>query len=208
MSFKNLGLLAVSVISLAVGSLLVSISDADAHERRAVGAYNFVVGWVNEPALLNQPNNVDLRVTRASDGSNVTGLEQTLKLQVKAGDKSVDVQVRPRFNTPGAYDGRLLPTMVGAYTFVITGTIEGQTVNETFTAGTGTFGLIEEGAAFPNPLPSNQDLEKRLVTLESASADDGSDDDSNGAMMVEVAGVVIGVVGLAVGGYALTRKSA
>jgi hypothetical protein len=208
MSLKNLGVIAASVVSLALGSFLISTSDVDAHERRTVGAYNFVVGWLNEPALLNQPNSVDLRITRASDGSNVTGLEQTLKLQVKSGEKSTDVQVRPRFNTPGAYDGRVLPTALGAYTFVITGTIEGQTVNETFTAGTGTFGLIEEGNVFPNPLPSNQDLDERLVVLESASSDGGGGGDSDSAMMVGIAGVVIGGAGLAVGGYALTKKSA
>ena len=206
MSFKHLGVLASGIFALAMGSFLITTSDAGAHERRTVGAYNFVVGWLNEPALLNEPNAVDLRITRASDSSNVTGLEQTLKLQVKSGEKSIDVQVRPRFNTPGAYDGRLLPTAIGVYSFTVTGTIEGQTVNETFTAGTGTFGLIEEGNAFPKPLPSNQDLEERLVVLESGSGDSG--DDSDGAMMVGIAGVVIGVVGLAVGGYALTKKSA
>jgi hypothetical protein len=206
MSFKRFGLLAASVFALAFGSLLATSGDADAHERRSVGAYNFVVGWLNEPALINQPNAVDLRVTRASDGSNVTGLEQTLKLQVKADDKTTDVQVRPRFNTPGAYDGRLLPTALGAYTFVITGTIEGQTVNETFTAGTGTFGLIEQGAAFPNELPTNQDLAERLVVLESAK-DTGSDDSDTG-MMVGIAGVILGALGLAAGGLALTKKSA
>jgi hypothetical protein len=205
MSFKYLGVLTASAFALAMGSLLTSTTDVDAHERRTVGAYNFVVGWVNEPALLNEPNAVDLRVTRASDGSNVTGLGQTLKLQVKSGEKSIAVQLRPRFNTPGAYDGRLLPTALGSYSFTITGTIEGQTVNETFTAGTGTFGLIEEGNAFPNPLPSNQGLEERLVVLESGS---GDSDDSDSAMMVGIAGVVIGVAGLAVGGYALVKKSA
>jgi hypothetical protein len=207
MSFKHLGVLAASVFALAMGSFLITTSDAEAHERRTVGAYNFVVGWLNEPALLNEPNAVDLRITRASDASNVTGLEQTLKLQVKSGEKSIDVQVRPRFNMPGAYDGRLLPTAIGVYSFIVTGTIEGQTVNETFTAGTGTFGLIEEGNAFPNPLPSNQDLEERLVVLESGAAD-GDGDDADGAMIVGIAGVVIGIVGLAVGGYALTKKSA
>jgi hypothetical protein len=189
-----------------MGSFLALTGDADAHERRSVGAYNFVVGWLNEPALINEPNAIDLRVSRASDASPVTGLEQTLKLQVKADDRTADILVRPRFNTPGAYDGRVLPTALGVFTFVVTGTIEGQTVNETFTAGTGTFGLIEEGNAFPNALPANQDLEHRLVTLESAG-DTGSDDSDSG-MMVGIAGVILGGLGLAVGGYSLTKKSA
>lgn len=206
MSIKRFALLAASLFALAFGSVLTLTSDASAHERRTVGAYNFVVGWLNEPALINQPNAVDLKVSRAADASAVTGLEQTLKLQVKANEKTTDVQLRPRFNTPGAYDGRLLPTALGAYSFTITGTIEGQTVNETFTAGTGTFGLIEEGNAFPNELQKNQDLAERLVVLE--SADTGGSDDSDSAMLVGIAGIVLGGLGLAVGGYSLTKKSA
>lgn len=204
MSLKRVALFVASICTLAFSGFLVSTSDTEAHERRTVGAYNFVVGWLNEPALLNEPNAISLTVARASDSSPVSGLEQTLKFQAKSGEKSVDVQVRPRFNTAGAYDGRLLPTATGVYSFTITGTIEGQNVNETFTAGTGTFGLIEEGNAFPNPLPSNQGIEQRLVMLESRNTDS---DSSDSAMMVGMAGVIIGVVGLAVGGFSLTKKS-
>ena len=206
MHLKRFALLAVSVLTLAAGSLLTFTADADAHERRTVGAYNFVVGWLNEPALINQPNAVDLRVSRASDASAVTGLEQTLKVSVKSGEQTTnDVQLRPRFNTPGAYDGRMIPTAIGVYVFTITGTIEGQQVNEVFTAGPGTFGLIEEGMAFPNELPTTQDLEERLVALESDSGDDESSD--NGTLF-GIIGIVVGALGLAVGGVALTKKSA
>ncbi len=205
MQRKRLALLAVSVFALAGGSFLTSSTSADAHERRAVGAYSFVVGWLNEPALINQPNAVDLRVSRAADATPVTGLEQTLKVSVKSGEQTTnDVQLRPRFNTPGASDGRLIPTATGVYVFTITGTIEGQQINEVFTAGPGTFGLIEEGMAFPNELPTNQDLEERLVLLEADGGDGGSD---NGTVF-GIIGIVIGALGLAVAGIALTKKSA
>ena len=36
---------------------------ASAHERRTVGKYQFVVGWLNEPAFSGQMNSIDLRVT-------------------------------------------------------------------------------------------------------------------------------------------------
>lgn len=202
MHFKRIVLLSASILSLAAGSILLSSAAADAHERRTVGAYTFVVGWLNEPALINQPNSIDLRVSRASDASPVTGLEQTLKVTVKSGEKSTDVQLRPRFNTPGAYDGRIVPTALGSYVFTFTGTIEGQNINETFTAGPGTFGLIEEGNAFPNELPTAQQLAERLVVLESAG---GNTSDSGKTF--GIIGIVLGALGLAAGGFALVRKS-
>jgi hypothetical protein len=196
-------LLAVGVLALIAGTFLTSYAVGFAHERRSVGAYNFVVGWLNEPALINQPNAVDLRVSRAADASAVTGLEQTMKVEVTAAEKKTNVDLRPRFNTPGAYDGRLIPTQVGAYSFRFTGTIEGQPVDETFTAGPGTFGLIEEGNAFPNELPTNQELEERIVRLQAVGTDK---DDSDTALYVAIAGVVAGALGLVTAGYAITKK--
>jgi hypothetical protein len=204
MNLNRIALLAASVFALALGSYLTTTAETDAHERRNVGAFSFVVGWLNEPALINQPNAVDLRVSRAADASAVTGLEQTLKLEVKSGEKSVDVALRPRFNVPGGYDGRMQPTALGVYSFTISGTIEGQQVNETFTAGNDTFGLIEEPNVFPNKLPTNQELEERLVVLE---ADTGGDESSDSGMIFGIVGIIVGAVGLAVGGYSLTKKS-
>jgi hypothetical protein len=201
---------ALSIIVLAGGSLLALTQGAEAHERRQVQSYTFVVGWLAEPAILNQPNAIDLRVTKTDGGTPVTGLQETVKAQVTAEGKSVDVPLRARFNTPGAYDGRMIPTALGSYSFKFTGTVEGATINETFTAGQGTFGLIEEGNQFPNPIPSNQQMdetlrgfEERIVNLESSGAGGGNPDT---AMAVGIAGVVFGLIGLGVGGMALARS--
>jgi hypothetical protein len=207
----RLAVMALSVLSLLGGSVLAQTGAAEAHERRAVAQYTFVVGWLNEPAILNQPNAIDLRISRTDGAVPVTGLEQTVKVQASIDGKSSDIAVRPRFNTPGAYDGRMVPTKLGAYTFTFTGTVEGMTLNEKFTAGTGTFGLIEEGVQFPDPLVSNQELDEtlgglqqRIVTLQ---ADSGGSD-SGSVMTVAIAGVVIGILGLAAAGFSLMRKPA
>jgi len=191
----------------AMAGLLTFSSIAVAHERRAVGSYTFVVGWLNEPAYLNEPNAVDLRVTRANDSSPVTGLEQSLKAEVTQGDKKTEVQLRPRFNSPGAYDGRLMPTAEGVYSFRIFGTIEGAQINEAFTASESTFAIITTPPSFPNEYVSSQNvneslqgIEQRLVTLED---DDGSD----GAMMVGILGVVLGAAGLGTAAFALMRTN-
>jgi hypothetical protein len=202
--------LAISIALIAGGSLLAGTNPSFAHERRSVMSYTFVVGWVNEPAYVNLPNSVDLRVSRTADASPVTGLDQSLKVEVTHASQKTELALRPRFNVPGAYDGRTYPTAVGVYSFRFFGTIEGAQVNETFTSGPNTFGSIEEPVAFPNEVPLNQELEESLSGLEqrvvSLEADGGGDTDS--AMTIAIVGVILGAVGLAAGGYSLMRKPA
>ena len=50
---------------LAASSLLAMTSPAAAHERRNVGPYQFVVGWLNEPAFQGQPYGASVRRTTA-----------------------------------------------------------------------------------------------------------------------------------------------
>jgi hypothetical protein len=207
----KLASLAISIALIAGGSVLAGTSSSFAHERRSVMSYTFVVGWLNEPAFVNVANAVDLRVSRTEDSSPVTGLDQTLKVEVTQGDKKTELAFRPRSNTPGAYDGRTFPTAVGVYSFRIFGAIDGANVNETFTSGPNTFGNIVEPPGFPNPLPLNQQLEESLGGLEqrvvSLESEDNSGD-ADTAMMVGIAGIIVGAVGLAVGGYSLMRKPA
>jgi hypothetical protein len=199
-----------SLAVIVAGAVLATTSAASAHERRAVQQYTFVVGWLNEPAYVNQPNAIDLRISKTDDGSPVEGLERTLKAEASAEGKKLSVELRPRFRTPGAYDGRLLPTSEGQFAFRIAGTIEGRQIDETFTAGPSTFGLVEKPVSFPRELPSLpgldesvRGLEQRVVSLES----DGDSGTANTALAVGIACIVIGFAGLAAGAYAIARKA-
>ena len=209
MKFRS-ALFVLSLATLLIGGVMATTGAASAHERRAVKQYTFVVGWLNEPAYLNQPNAISLQVNKTDDNASVEGLEKTLKAEVSADNKKLNVELKPRFRAPGNYDGRLLPTKEGSYAFKFTGTIDGAQIDETFTAGPGTFGLVESPLAFPNALPSLtgvdetvKGFDQRIVSLE---ADDASSK-ANTAMAVGIAGIVIGAVGLVVGGYGLTRKA-
>jgi len=194
---------------VVLGSFLATTQGTEAHERRSVVAYNFVVGWLNEPAYLNEPNAVDMRISRASDASPVTGLEQTLKVEVTQGESKTTLDFWPRFNTPGAYDGRLMPTAPGVFAFRIFGTIEGQQVNETFTASDSTFAIIAEPPAFPNPYVAVGGIDETVTGLESRIVELESDGGGSGSgKTFGIIGVVVGALGLAVAGYSLTRKAA
>jgi hypothetical protein len=163
----------MAAMAVVVASLLIFSGHAYAHERRTVGPYQFVVGWLNEPAYVGQLNGLDLRITdtRQNPAAAVTGLEKTLTADVAAGGLApYKLDVTARFGTAGAYNGVVMPTVTGTYTFHITGKIDTTTIDEKFTSGPNTFGDIEDTAAvqYPAKVPVANDLSKKLDAIQSA----------------------------------------
>jgi hypothetical protein len=136
-----------------------------AHEHREVadGKYELTVGFINEPAYVNQQNGLSLRVVKLGgatpaaggedEGTPVEGLVDTLEAEVIYGDQSMKLELEPVFNDPGHYEAVFFPTATGAYTFHITGEIEGSAIDETFESGPETFSEVEpiEPLQFPKP---------------------------------------------------------
>ncbi|HEY6204366.1 MAG TPA: hypothetical protein VI056_15195 [Candidatus Limnocylindria bacterium] len=197
------------LISLATATLVVVSSfaiyggTASAHERRMVGPYQFVVGWLNEPAYVGLVNSLDLRVsdTRVNPAKAVEGLEKTITVDLQTGGlASLPLTITARFGTPGAYNGYVMPTATGTYTFTIKGKIESQDVNEKFESGPGRFGDIESTTAlqYPNNVPAADDLTRRLGDLQS-----GIDQ----TRLLSAVAVVVGIVALGAS-FAMSRRRA
>ena len=189
---------AASAIAIVVGSLLMFSGEANAHERRSVGPYQLVVGWLNEPAYLGQLNSLDLRVTDTRTTQPVTGLEKTLTANVAAGGLAPHtLTVSARFGTAGAYNGWVMPTVPGTYTFHIKGKIDTLDVDEKFSSGPSTFGDIEDTAAvqYPAKVPVADSLSKKLDAIQS-----GIDQ----TRIIAIAALALAVIGL--GLVALTRR--
>ena len=169
---KHLHRLGASVgLVLALGLALPLITSA--HESRKVDSdkYQFVVGWLNEPAYSGFLNSIDLTVTHlsgsanatpvaSSDGDNdasagtpVTGLEDTLKAEVINGGQKMALNLEPRYNQPGKYSGYAIPTVASDYSFHIYGTINGDQIDETFTSGPNTFGSVIDSKTIMFPQP-------------------------------------------------------
>ena len=163
-------LTAVAAFVVVITSLLIFSGHAYAHERRTVGPYQFVVGWLNEPAYVGQLNSLDLRVTDTRNTQPVAGLEKTLTADVAAGGLApYTLTVSARFGTAGAYNGWLMPTASGTYTFHIKGKIETLDVDEKFTSSPSTFGDIEDTTAvqYPAKVPVADALSKKLDAIQS-----------------------------------------
>lgn len=182
----------------AILALLASVSLTAAHEHRHVGDYEITIGFLGEPAIVEEPNGLDLRVMKGEGdaATPVEGLAGSLEAEVTFGGQTRALEIRPAFGQPGHYKSDFIPTEEGAYTFHITGTIEGTPVDESFTSGPDTFSEVSSRTTLMFP------TEIEPAGAIAATASDAQDSAST-AMMVAIAGVVVGALGLIVGALGL-----
>ena len=163
-------LAAVATLAIVASSFALTSDVALGHERRAVGPYTFVVGWISEPSYVNLLNSLDLTVTETSGGKAVEGLEKTLKADLTFGGSTTPqpLTLAARFGLPGKYSGYVMPTKTGDYTFHITGTVGTMNIDEKFESGPGRFGSIEstDPLQYPQKVVSSSDLAARLDQLQ------------------------------------------
>jgi hypothetical protein len=176
--------LVVIVVSLfAVGTAL-------AHERIIVGDYAFVLGWLEEPAVVGLKNAALVEVTTAKDDQPVAGAEGTLMAQIVYGGKSKELLLRPLEGSPGTYVGDFIPTRRGTYTLKLGGTINGQAIEVS--------NAIEEvgsldSLTFPEP---QVDLQKSIEALQN---------ELSTTRLLAFVGVALGTIGMVLAGVAIAR---
>ena len=198
-----------TAIALAILVSFVSVTpQAFAHERQlyTIGGqdYLIVIGSLNEPIFVDDKSGVDLQVLRADPNNPmnssaegaapVEGLEETLQVELGAGNVTRVLQLEPAFGEPGAYEAPFYPTVATTLTYRLFGTINNTPVDLTFTCTpTGEAGAvadnstvqISEGvvrkgieggygcpapltdAGFPEPLVSNNEIVTSLEQLRS-----------------------------------------
>lgn len=151
-----------------------------------------------EPQLIASGMHTDEAHAAAGLGGPVTGLEDTLEVEVthSSSGQSTVMALAPLFERPGAYTAEFIPTQPGGYRFRFFGSIEGQPFDETFESGANTFDAVQSRAAaqFPVTLPSVRELEG-VVRTSRASAD-AALDAAAGARAIGIVGIVVGAVGL------------
>jgi hypothetical protein len=199
-----------------------------AHEARDVGDLEMEVGFGTEPAYAGQPNSVQLLLHH--HGEAVTDLGDTLDVEISFGDADpLRLTFEPffeegEFGTPGDYRAWFFPTSPGQYTFHLTGTVDGEDVDETFTSGPKTFSDVVSPAdvQYPDQVPTTAEIADR-IDRESARTADAIDqettqseraaraasqaaDDASSAMTIGMIGLVVGALGLVVAVIAVARS--
>jgi len=227
--------------------LIASPQSASAHETHIykIGNqfYKFVVGSLNEPITVDDNTGVDLGVTisggphveeaghsHAEVATPVTSLDQTLKVELIAGDKKKVLDLRPAFGAPGKYKAKFYPTVQTTYIYRFFGTLNNIPIdlsfacnpagdpqveedesevkvsdNVTRTFKRGAFGCpdAKAGLGFPEPAVALTDVATKDQVAQQITQ---SNDAASSARSYGVAGIVVGILGLLAGVGAWTRK--
>jgi hypothetical protein len=192
----------LAALAVIASSQLAASTVAEAHERRTVGPYQFVVGFLSEPAFAGAINGIDLTVTdtRTTPPKNVEGVEKTLSVEVFAGGLSTSFKpaIATRFGQPGKYAAYFMPTKPGSYRFVFKGKVESQDVTETFESGPGRFNDAEDPAAIQYPVkaPEGAALTDKL---------DAIDRDLGSIRALAIVAIVLAIV-LPIGNMFMARR--
>ncbi len=187
---------AVAAAAVVVSSFAVTTNIALGHERRTVGPYTFVVGWINEPAYMNGTNGLSLDVTETSGAKPVEGLARTLHAEVIVGGgaKKLALALVTDKESPGHYQASFIPTKVGDYIFHIFGDVGSTKVDERFESGPNTFdGVVSTDLLqFPDRIAANAELAARLDSMQT----------------LVIAAIVVGAIALlaSIGGLAMRRR--
>lgn len=163
-------------------ALIIFTNITYAHERRMVGDYEFVVGFLVEPAIEGEKNGVDLRVRipaeeEGGDPTPVEGAHENLVVEITHVPTGItkDASLRAIFGDPGHYTADMILTAPGQYQFHFTGNIGDLEVDEIFISGE-TFSDVNPSSEyqFPEPLPEAREMESAIrgaLDTANASAD-------------------------------------
>jgi hypothetical protein len=174
---KTTRLATIGVLA-ALCALVIAPSVSLAHERRTIGAgkYDVVVGWDTEPAYVNQKNAASIRISKA--GTNpaepVTGLEKSLKVELRQGAQTKSFDLRAAFGQPGYYLADIVPTRDGDYVWTFLGAIGTDQISEKFDTADGKFNAVQVGTdvefpiAAPDPAQMVSELEAARTAAQAA----------------------------------------
>ena len=195
----------LSALGAATVVALAAVVPASAHEVRTVGAYEFTVGWLHEPAYADEQNAVQF-LLKQSNGNPVDDLGDTLKVEViYQGQTMPALSLTPTFDPDtglgmhGEYLASLIPTRAGNYTFHFTGTVKGQAVDQSFTSSPTTFDAVKEPTAveFPAQDPTRGQIVQKLDRIDPriTAAEATAKNDADLARNLAIAAIVLGALG-------------
>jgi len=106
---------------------------AYAHTIDSVGEYRVEIGWMNEPVVSGETNAIEFYVSPLEPDlelkdqvfkNGISGLKNTIKIQLVYKDENIILPLSPDHNISGKYYAFINPTVSGFYQANILGTIE------------------------------------------------------------------------------------
>ena len=145
----------IAALLTAAGLTLIATGTVAAHEARTVAGYDMEVGFIDEPVAVGQRSGLEFFVHKGD--APVEGLESTVKAEViYRMARRASCRDQRKGGRSGSVRVGVHPDRAGPYTFHLTGTIEGNAIDESFTSKPGGFDEVQESAArqFPVQFPS------------------------------------------------------
>jgi len=172
--------------------LLLAATPVLAHEERQVAGYDMEVGLIDEPVAVGDKSGLEFFVHK--DDQPVEGLESTVKATVTFGSQTMDLPITADDDDAGRYFSVFYPTAAGPYTFHLTGSIEGNAIDESFTSSPTGFDEVHaaQSGQFPVQFPPPDELASQAKQGADAAAQLPI------AFGLGIAGLVAGLLGLGV----------
>ena len=178
--------------ALTLLALLIVPLTASAHETVTAGKYAIEYGWLNEPPVVGQPNDLVINIGSAEEGeSAIDSVDvSNLKVEISYGSETKTLSLQPLGeDTPGQFIAPLTPTRAGQYTLKLSGKLNSEALGEA------------EVSAEVNPEEVGS---PDVVQFPKAAQEQGN---SSGLTdWLGIGGLVAGLLGLILSIVALTRK--
>jgi hypothetical protein len=127
-------LLSIIFIVVIMLFLISYIDPVLAHKEFQFGNVTIEPGWVTEPPLVGQLNNIEVTVTRGGGVENqqpVRNAFANLNADIKFGGITKSLDFQPSEESAATYMSEIIPTSVGSYSLVLQGQVENQNISTT-----------------------------------------------------------------------------
>jgi hypothetical protein len=226
----------VTAVFLALVATIVFVSPlgvkpAEAHITKVYGNYLVQIGWDNEPVYTGLVNAAQVTIKKGSGDTAkpVINALKDLQISVKYGSVTKPLDFLPSSTVDGQYHAVLIPTKVGTYSLVFTGTVEGQAVDDEIslddvasvdtlnfppstgssqdaTANVGQLGtLVNQLTSDIEDAKNNADAASKSVSNVVQSFQQVKDT-TDRLYMISMTGIGIGIAGIVIAVIAVTRN--
>lgn len=157
MNSKNLILSSLAMIFFLF-SFAFSIQTIYGHTEIQVGNYTIEGGWVEEPPLLNNLNNIVIGVFE--NDNPVRNAIKDLSISINYGGLSKKLNFVPSEESPGQYLADIIPSQLGTFSLNLKGTIGTQSINNDIQIED-----IEDAKKLTFPLVSAEDSSNNIENI-------------------------------------------